>query len=141
LLSVVVCDSLRVHDEAECVEVELSFAAARDLGIAAFAPVAAPCVFNDPAFAFLAALPAYNFENMAALEAESVTCARVDTICVSEHICVWVELTKDWPICQNFLLDVLCFRSDAEVDNSVEIIGLTALVLFEMIIWALSLSS
>ena len=67
--------------------------------------------------------------------------ALVDTLAVRKNVSVRAELAKHWSILHNLFLDVLNLSRNAEVDQLVEVLRLSALVLLEMVLWALALLS
>ena len=76
---------------------------------------------------------------MISRELEGLLGARVDTLAVSKHIGIWVQLAKNGTMSHNFLLDTFGLLSDAEVNNLVESVRLSALVLSKVLIRAFSL--
>ena len=73
---------------------------------------------------------------MVSIKLECVSCPRVSSFFVSKEISVWSQLSKDWPIREDFFLDTVDFSRKTEVDYFVEVIGLSAHVLLEVIIRA-----
>ena len=78
---------------------------------------------------------------MIAWETESVLSARVNTLAVGEHVGEGVHLSEHGAIRHNLLLNAIDLLSDAEVNDFVDVLGLSALVLFEVLLGALALLS
>lgn len=140
LFSVVVSHVVRVHGQSQSEEVQLGLAAGGDFGVAILTPVGAPGVLDDPGIGTVGRrLPAKDLENMVALEAEGVGRALVDSFAVSEQVGVRGHLSKHGSVRQDFSLDAVNLLGDAEVNDFVDVVGLAALVLLEVLLGALSL--
>jgi hypothetical protein len=140
LFSVVVSHVVRVHGQSQSEEVQLGLAAGGDFGVAVLTPVGAPGVLDDPGIGTVGRrLPAKDLENMVALEAEGVGRALVDAFAVSEQVGVRGHLSKHGSVRQDLSLDAVNLLGDAEVNDFVDVVGLAALVLLEVLLGALSL--
>ena len=73
---------------------------------------------------------------MVALELKGLVGSRVDSSTVCQHVCEWVDLSKDGSISQDLFLDVIDFLSEAEVDHFVEVVAGAALILGKVLVWA-----
>ena len=78
---------------------------------------------------------------MVTLKLESILGPLVYTFLVSQKVCVWCQLTQNRPIGHDLSLDSIHFLSQAEVYDSIEVVGLSACVLSEMLVWTLTLRS
>ena len=73
---------------------------------------------------------------MVALELKGLVGARIDSSTVCQHICEWVDLSKDGSISHDLFLDVIDFLSEAEVHHFVEVVAGAAFVLRQVLVWA-----
>lgn len=76
---------------------------------------------------------------MIALESEGVVGARVNAFTVGQHVSVWVDLAEHGSVGHDLLLDVLDLLRKTEVNDFVEVVSLTALVISDVVIGAFSL--
>ena len=78
---------------------------------------------------------------MVSLESKGSFNALVDTLAVREKVRMRVHLSEHRSILHDLLLDVLNLSCNAEVDQLVEVLGLSALVILKMVLGALALLS
>lgn len=140
LLHLVVGHRLREHNEAKSVEVKRGFTVGGNACVTIGAPVLTPGVLNNPGRAAIESrLPPNNLEDVVSLEAEGFAGARVNALAICENVGEGIHLSKHGTVRHDLFLNSIDLLSDAVVDDLVDVLGLSALVLLKVFVRALTL--